>query len=284
MTPLRRDFLTRLRVRHCSPRTIERYEKIVEELAYFHRRTPLGMNAQHIRSFLMDRVKVHKFAPASTNQYISALRQFYRMMEPDNRVMEGFNKLRVHRKLPQILDRSELRAIFSHTHNIKHRAALVLMYSSGVRLGECVRLRPCHIERGRMMLRVECGKGGKDRYTILSYRALALLEDYFRTCRPSQWLFEGRGRRGMHLHTSTIVKALQAAASQARITKRVYPHILRHCFATHLLEQGTPLSFIQRCLGHKQAKTTSTYAHVTEAMRAKVRSPLDVLYEEGTHV
>lgn len=274
MTELRRSFLNLLRVRHFSARTIESYESIVEQLSFFHGRTPAGMTAEDIQAFLFYCVNVRKFSPASTNLYISALRTFYALMDAENHAMDRFRKLRSEHKIPHLLERSELEAIFKAIPHIKYRAAIMLIYSSGLRIGECCVLKVRDVESGdRMMLRVEGGKGKKDRYTVLSMRALELLREYYKAYRPANYLFEGRG--GQPVSEATITRALKMAAKKAGIKKPVYPHLLRHCFATHLLEQGMPLAEIQRLMGHSYISTTAGYAQVTEKMRKSFHSPAD---------
>jgi integrase/recombinase XerD len=274
MTALRRSFLNLLSVRHFSPRTIETYESVVEQLALFHGRTPIGMTAEDVQAFLYYCVNVRKYSPASTNLYISALRTFFDLMEPGNHAMDRFRKLRPEQKIPHLLERSELEAIFRAVPNIKYRAAIMLIYSSGLRIGECCALKVGNVESGdRMMLRIEGGKGKKDRYTVLSKRALDLLREYYRICRPSNYLFEGRG--GQPVSESAITRALKMAAKKAGVKKPVYPHLLRHCFATYLLEQRMPLVEIQRLMGHSYISTTAGYAQVTDKLRKSFHSPAD---------
>ena len=284
MTELRQGFLDLLRIRHHSPNTIARYEKIVEELALFHMRSPVEMVAEDIQVFLYHCVNILKYSPATTNQYIAGLRTFYSLMAPEKlKIMDNFRKLRVGKKIPHVLEREEVSALIQAIPNIKHRAAIALMYSSGVRVSECVALKIRDVESTRRMLRVEQGKGGRDRYTILSRHTIELLREYYRACHPYHWLFESRRGTNNHISTATLTQVLKRAARHAGITKRVYPHILRHCFATHLLENGVQLNVIQSYLGHRHLKTTCTYAHVTQRMLENVVSPEDMLAEAVPH-
>jgi site-specific recombinase XerD len=272
MTELRRSFINLLSVRHFSIRTIKAYESIVQQLACFHGRTPAGMSAEDIQAFLFYCVNVRKYSPASTNLYISALRTFYDLMD-------RFKKLRPEHKIPHLLERSDLEAIFKAIPNIKYRAAIILLYASGLRIGECCALKVNNIESGnRMMVRIEGGKGKKDRYTVLSFKALEVLREYYKAYRPKEYLFPGTD--GQPVSKSTITRALKMAAMSAGIKKPVYPHLLRHCFATHLLEKGVPLSEIQRLMGHTYISTTAGYAQVTDKMRSSIRSPADDLNDD----
>jgi site-specific recombinase XerD len=177
-----------------------------------------------------------------------------------------------------VLDIHEVQRLIEGIRNLRHKAVVTLLYSSGLRLSECIALKPHHIESGRMKVRVEQGKGKKDRYTILSHQALALLREYYKVYRPKKWLFEGWYG---HMTRRTLGKIVSDAARNASINKRVSPHTLRHCFATHLLEQGVALQVIQQLLGHSSIKTTTIYTHVSSVLLDKVVSPFDVEYPKS---
>jgi len=151
------------------------------------------------------------------------------------------------KRIPMVLSREEVKRLIAAAINLKHKAALMLLYSSGLRLRECLELRPVHIESARMKVRVEQGKGKKDRYTVLSQRTLEMLRDYFRAYQPKKWLFEGRN--GEQYSARSLGKIVTNAALKAKLAKRVSPHTLRHSFATHLMESGVALPVIQQLLG-----------------------------------
>jgi integrase/recombinase XerD len=272
MTSLRADFIGRLQLKGLSTRSIPTYVAAVAALAAFHKRSPLTLSTDEIRAFLLHEVNEKKLAPSTINLHAAALKTFYNLMAPGSTVMNGITRIKCPHDLPVVLDTHEVRRLLEAISNIKHKAAVTLLYSSGLRLNECVTLKPYHIESGRMKIRVEQGKGKKDRYTVLSHQALALLKEYYRVCRPKNWLFEGWYG---HMHKRTIGKVVTDAARKANINKRVSPHTLRHCFATHLLEQGVSLQVIQQLLGHTSIKTTTIYTHVSSVMLDKVVSPLD---------
>jgi site-specific recombinase XerD len=198
-------------------------------------------------------------------------------MAPEGKVMARFGRMKEPKTLPVVLSRAEVERLLGAIGNLKHRAAVMVLYCGGLRLEECVKLRPCHIESGGMKIRIEQGKGGKDRYTLLSHRALQTLREYYKTYRPREWLFEGRcgGQEVRPMSGRMLQKVVTSAAARAGIGKRVHAHTLRHCFATHLLEAGVALQVIQRLLGHGSVKTTTIYTHVSQAMLDKVVSPLD---------
>jgi integrase/recombinase XerD len=179
-------------------------------------------------------------------------------------------------QLPAVLSREEVAALLEQVTNTKHRALLMVIYSAGLRVGEAVRLRVEDIDGRRRTIRVRGGKGHKDRYTLLSDRALNVLRQYFKQERPATWLFPG-SRRDRHLTIRSVQKIVEAASKRAGILKHVTVHTLRHSFATHLLEAGTSLRHIQELLGHNSPKTTEIYTHVSTAELQRIRSPLDDL-------
>jgi len=184
------------------------------------------------------------------------------------------------RRLPMLLSRDDVAKILTAKDNIKHRALLTTVYGSGLRVSEAVKLRPEHIESDRIMIRLEQGKGRKDRYTILSKKCLDLLRQYWRVCQPGEWLFFGRDK-SKPMSIGTAQHVYYQAKKKAGITKGRGIHTLRHCFASHLVEAGTELYMIKRWLGHTAIKTTCTYLHLSPDYLAKTISPLDLLYSSG---
>jgi site-specific recombinase XerD len=181
--------------------------------------------------------------------------------------------MKVPKHLPVVLSRPEVEKLIVAVENLKHKVVLMLLYSCGLRLSECIDLRPIHIESSRMKVRVEQGKGSKDRYTILPQRTLLTLREYFLHYRPKVWLIEGKG--GKQYGKRTIGKVVTNAARKAGIKKNVTPHTLRHSFATHLMEAGIALPVIQKLLGHANLRTTMVYLHVSEVAIDKITSPFD---------
>jgi integrase/recombinase XerD len=172
-----------------------------------------------------------------------------------------------------VLSREEVEKLIAAVKNLKHRVVLMLLYSCGLRLSECVDLKPIHIESTRMKVRVEQGKGNKDRYTLLPQRTLTTLREYFREVRPKEWILEGKG--GKQYGKRSIGKIVTNAARKAKLGKTVTPHTLRHSFATHLMEAGIALPIIQKLLGHANLKTTMNYLHVSEVVIDNIKSPFD---------
>jgi integrase/recombinase XerD len=177
------------------------------------------------------------------------------------------------RKLPIVLDFSEVESLFSVTKNLKHKAMLMITYSSGLRVSETARLKMTDIDSKRMTVRVRQGKGG-DRYSILSQTALEQLRQYWKKYRPTEWLFDGQ-KKDDHITAHTIQCIFYAAKKRAGITKPASVHTLRHSFATHLIEAGTSLHHVQLLLGHRSPTTTTVYLHVSRLNLSQVISPLD---------
>ena len=187
--------------------------------------------------------------------------------------MQHCQRIKIPHKLPSVLSREEVERMIDGIRNLKHRAMVALLYSSGMRLNECAKLKPADIDSDRMTIRVEAGKGQKDRYAVLSPRALNILNEYRATHFASDWLFPGRRS---HISGRSIQYVVAYATVNAGIRKRVHPHTLRHSFATHLIEAGVPLQIIQLFLGHENLKTTAEYAHISSTMISGVSSPFDM--------
>ena len=214
-------------------------------------------------------------ATSTLNQAINAVKFYYGSMLKKKFVYE-VKRPRKDRKLPTVLSKEDVTKIINSVDNLKHKALLMLVYSAGLRVGEVVRLNPEDIDSDRMLIHIKGAKGRKDRYTMLSEIALAVIREYRSQYKPEKWLFEG-ARAGRYLSTRTVEKILEHACKKAAIRKDVSVHTLRHSFATHLLEGGTDLRYIQELLGHKDSKTTEIYTHVSTKSIGKIKSPLDTL-------
>ena len=212
------------------------------------------------------------------NQVVSALRFLFETVLGRPRLALQIPRPKKETRIPAVLSTEEVSRMLAKGRNLKHRAILMLLYSSGLRVGELVRLRPQDVDEERGMLTVRNGKGAKDRQTVLGNRARDVIRTYRAAYTPTRWLFPG-GRPDRHLGTRAVQRIVARAAQAAGITKNVTPHTLRHSFATHLLEGGTNLRVIQELLGHKSTRTTQIYTHVARSTLEAVRSPLDNLPE-----
>jgi site-specific recombinase XerD len=212
-------------------------------------------------------------------QALSALKFLHETVLGVEPPVPKLSRIQRSRYLPTVLSREEARRLIRAARNPKHRAILLLLYSAGLRVGEAVRLRIPDIDSERMVIHVRGAKGKKDRIVMLADATLEALRSYWRYHRPEKWLFPGE-RRDRHLNTRAVQRMVTDTARRAGIRKRVTPHTLRHTFATHLLENGTDLRYIQRLLGHKKSTTTEIYTHVADRDLARIRSPADMLLGE----
>jgi len=205
------------------------------------------------------------------NSAINALKFYYGNVLKKKFIYE-VKRPRKDKKLPVILSKEEVAKILSSVDNIKHKTILMLVYSAGLRVGEVVRLKPEDIDSKRMLIHIKGAKGRKDRYTLLSEKALEILRQYWRKYKPEKWLFGG-AKEGRYLSIRSVDKIFRNACEKAGIKKDVSMHTLRHSFATHLLEGGTDLRYIQELLGHAHSKTTEIYTHVSTKSLGKITSP-----------
>ena len=276
MTPLRQRMIHELELHRKSPHTIEAYVTAMAQLARHYGRSPDAISIEEIRDFLHHLITVQKVAFSTCNQKLAGIQFFYHHVLGQ----EQFS-LRVPAKrsgrLPEPLSRSEIAKLFEVTSNLKHRVLLMTVYGGGLRVSEVVCLRPQDIHSERMLIRVNQGKGHKDRYTLLSARLLEELRAYWRQYRPQQgWLFPGGNGKGS-LSADAAKRIFYAAKERAEIQHGHGIHCLRHSFATHLMEAGVPLPTIQRLMGHASLNSTAKYLHVTSQHLDGIHSPLDLL-------
>jgi len=274
MGKLRDQMQADLQLRGLSPKTQKIYLSQVRSFALYFKRSPEQLGEREVKEYLLHIIRDKKASGSTINQCYNALRFLYRTTLKQNWVVEKIPYPKTRKKLPVVLDRAEVDALFSVTKNLKHKAILMITYSSGLRLSETAHLKVSDIDSKRMMIKVSDGKGGKDRYTILSSVALEVLRQYWRKYRPKEWLFPGH-REDKPLSARSIQKIFDRAKNLANITKPATVHTLRHSFATHLLEAGTDLHHIQLLLGHKSPKTTTVYLHVSRKDLTRIVSPLD---------
>ena len=274
MSPLRQRMLEDMQLRNFSAGTQRSYIHYMADFAGYYWTSPDRLSLDDIRNYQLFLVEQRQLSPESINGFVSAAKFLYTVTLEMPWSDRQFTRLKVSEKLPVVLSAAEVMAFFSHVGILKHRAALMLCYGSGLRVSEAVSLKVADIDSSRMLIHVVQGKGGKDRYTILSQRVLLLLREYWKQQRPAHWLFPGT-KRGTHMQPATIQEVCRDAAHLAGIVKRVTPHTLRHSFATHLLENGTDTRAIQVLLGHSRMETTARYTAVTPQTISRIVSPLD---------
>ena len=276
MGRLRDRMIMDMELKNLSPRTIKTYLYWMKQFTIHYGKSPEQLGDEEIRGYLHYLLKKRKASQASMNQAYSALKFFYERTLQRKWNGSKIPRSKIPKKLPVVLSQDEVQRIFSAVKNLKHLAAFMIIYSGGLRVGEAVKLRVSDIDRERMTIRVRQGKGAKDRYTILGERALEVVREYWHACHPQSWLFPGE-KAGNYLSTSSIQRAFRGSLTRAGISKRASVHTLRHSFATHLLERGIDLYFIQRLLGHTSSRTTSVYIHVARKNIAQIKSPIDFL-------
>jgi len=262
ISPLRQRMIEDMAIRKFAPKTQHDYVQRVKDFAVFLGRSPDTAKSEEVRSFRLHLTSSGAGTP-KINATVSALRFFFKVMhEP--------------RKVPVVPSPEEVARFLEAAPSIKYKAALSVAYGAGLRVSEVVTLKVSDIDSERMMLRVEQGKGRKDRHAMLSPVLLELLRDWYRIARPQGWLFPGL-KPASPMSTRQLTRACHTAADMAEITKRITPHTLRHSFATHLLEQNIDIRVIQVLLGHAKLETTALYTRVATNTIREVMSPLDRL-------
>lgn len=278
MSTLRDQMTEDLQLKGATAKTQRIYLREVSNYAKYFGKSPEELGESELREYLLYLMKERNLSDGTYRFYVAALKFLYRTTLKREWV-EKIKFPKRKKKLPIVLDLSEVIALLSVTENFKHKALLTITYSSGLRISEVAALKITDIDSKRMMVYIRQGKGGKDRYSILSQTTLECLRQYWREYRPTEWLFEGQ-KPGTHITISSITQIFQKARKKAGITKPACVHTLRHSFATHLIEAGTSLHHVQLLLGHRSPTTTTVYLHVSQLNLAQVTSPLDNIPEQ----
>jgi integrase/recombinase XerD len=276
VTTLRQWMLEDLQIRHYSPATIRLYLYAVREFAKHFGKPPDQLGAEHIRRFQLFLTKEKKVSTSTHVLMVCALGFFYTHTLHRKVAIERIPFPRRERKLPLILSRNEIKAMLEAAHDLRHRAMLAILYGSGLRVSEVARLKVADIDSAGNVLWVRSGKGRKDRQALLPPKLRELLRCYWRTRRPTDWLFPGADPT-QPISVKTVFRACRQAAHSAGIAKSVHPHLLRHAFATHLLEAGVNLRTIQFLLGHARLETTARYLQVADVNVRVTTGPLESL-------
>ena len=274
-SPLRRRMIEDMTVRNLSPATQRSYVQAVSKFSRFFGRTPETLTLEDVRTYQVH-LASKGVAWASLNQTVAALRFFYGVTLGMAEIPERIAYAREPRRLPVVLSADEVVRFLEAVPSLKARAALTTAYAAGLRVSEVTSLRIADIDSGRMMIRIEHGKGGKDRTVMLSAQLLRILRVYWRLAKPQGWLFPGRDV-SRPIDVQVLYSACRSARAAAGIDKRVTVHTLRHSFATHLLENGTDIRIIQVLLGHNNLSSTARYTKVSNGLIRRTTSPLDRL-------
>jgi len=285
MTPLRQRMIEDRQLRNLGTETQRAYVFYVTGLARFYQASPDQLSLEDIREYQLHLINERQLSPESVNTFVSAARFLYTVTLETPWPEGALPRCRVPYKLPVVLSSNEVYEFFRHVCTIRYRAALMTAYGAGLRVSEVVSLQLGDIDSQRMLIRVRQGKGKKDRYAMLSPRLLEVLRCWWRSQHPAgqrlqtspqDWLFPG-WRKGRHMRADSLQTVCREAAQAAGLSKRVTVHTLRHCFASHLLENGTDIRIIQVLLGHSRIDTTARYAAVSPTAIAAAQSPLDRL-------
>jgi integrase/recombinase XerD len=277
MTSLRQRMIEDMQIRNLAVETQNTYVLQVSMFARHFGKSPEILGPEEIRAYQVYMTNEKKLATSSILIAICALRFLYKVTLKKNWAFEGIIPApKKPQKLPIVLSSEEVMQFLGAVASTKHRVILTTCYAAGLRISEAIRLRPPAIDSKRMVLRVEQGKGMKDRYVMLSPKLLATLRDWWRLEKPQPWLFPG-DRLGQHITKEAVEQVCQKARSLCHISKPITPHSLRHAFAVHLLEQGTDVRTIQLLLGHRSLATTARYLRIATIKVCSTTSPLDLL-------
>jgi site-specific recombinase XerD len=263
-----------MRVRNLSPNTQRLYIDGVARFARYFGKSPELLGPEDVRTYQVYLIHQKRASSSALQQTVCALRFLYRNTLGKEWALPYIPAPKREKKLPVVLSQEEVSRFFEHLPNLKHRALIMTAYATGMRVSEVVSLRVADIDSDRMMIRIELGKGRKDRYVMLSPNLLELLRAYWKVARPADWLFPGQ-RAGTHLTAKRVHQVCVKASAAAGLTKRATVRALRHSFATHLLEAGANIRVIQVLLGHRSLRTTARYTHVSRETICSTSSPLD---------
>jgi integrase/recombinase XerD len=277
MTILRQRMAEDMQVRNLSPNTQLTYLQQVSLFARYFGKSPTVLGWEEIRTYQVYLTNEKKLSPSSIHTIVAALRFLYKVTLKKDWTLEDVLPLpKKQQKLPIVLSPEEVQQFLDCVQNIKHRAILITCYAAGLRISEAVHLKPTAVDSQRMVIRVEQGKGQKDRYVMLSPKLLDTLRSYWQALRPKEWLFPG-DHPGQPITRDAVGQACQKARRLSGLSKPVTPHCLRHAFAVHLLEAGTDVRTIQLLLGHRSLSTTARYLRIATSKVCATSSPLDLL-------
>ena len=261
-----------------SKNTIKTYCNYFKDFCtYFNEEKLEDVTKDKINSYILEMINFKNISISQQNQRINAIKFYYEKVLGREKQYYELHRPHKEHKLPKVLSKNEVKNILNSCNNIKHKCILMLIYSAGLRRSELLNLKVSDIDSERMVINIKGAKGMKDRISLLSDNLLNILRKYYKEYKPKAYLFEGQG--GGKYSATSVANILKKAAMKAGIRKNVTPHMLRHNFATHLLEQGTDLRYIHELLGHNSSKTTEIYTHVSKRAIDKIKNPVDDFFE-----
>jgi site-specific recombinase XerD len=264
-----------LRSKRYSESTITTYSEALKSFLVFYRdKAVAAINNEDVIVYNNEHILKNKLSASYQNQVINAIKLFFQTIRDTKMLVDKIHRPKNARTLPNVLSKEETFRLIDLTTNLKHKTLLALIYSSGLRISEAINMKLTDIDSQRMLIHVKNAKGKKDRYTLLSIKVLGLLKEYYSIYKPKTYLFEGQN--GEQYSSRSAQAVLQQAAKKAGIARQISLHTLRHSFATHLLESGTDLRYIQDLLGHSSPKTTMIYTHVSSTSLKNIINPFDM--------
>ena len=270
-------FMSWLKSKRYSPNTIKIYVDAIKSFLKFYAKNPISeITNQDVITFNNEYILAKNYSASFQNQVVNALKLFFRTIQNKTIDVDLIHRPKRPKLLPNVLSKEEVKTILNTPTNIKHKTMLSLIYACGLRRSELLNLKPAHIHSKRHVLIIKQSKGKKDRITPISDKLIDLLRDYYKTYKPKVWLFEGQNK-GERYSEKSLQSVLKQVLKKCKITKPVTLHWLRHSYATHLLESGTDLRYIQELLGHNSSKTTEIYTHVSTKSLQNIKSPFDDL-------
>jgi site-specific recombinase XerD len=269
------DITDQLKMKRYSENTIKVYkEQIIKFFNYYPDTEPANLTDENVKEYILFLIRKKKISFSYQKQVISAIKFYFeKILRRETKKYYFDMPRKQEEKLPVVLSKNEVKKIIDCTYNLKHKTILSTIYSAGLRLSEVVNLKIADIDSDRKLIYVRGGKGKKDRTTLLADELLRLLRKYFQQYKPVYWLFEGKSRK--RYAKRSVQNIFKSSLQKANINKNASVHTLRHSFATHLLEGGEDLRYIQKILGHKNIKTTEIYTHITSVGMKNIKSPLD---------
>jgi len=274
-------FVNLLQQKRYSENTIGIYKSYFADfMRYFKEKKLEDISKEDINSYILHLIKNKNISSSQQNQRINAIKFYYEKVLGRKKEYYDIERPKSVSILPNVLSISEIKRMIDITKNIKHKCIISLLYSAGLRRSELINLEINDIISGQMQIKIGNSKGNKDRYVGLSTHLLQLLREYYREFNPKKWLIEGQ--KGGKYSAESVLRVVKNSAKRAGISRKVTPHMLRHSFATHHLENGTDLRYIQEFLGHSSSKTTEVYTHVANTDISKFKNPLDSMYEDSS--
>ena len=269
------SFLLKLELKKYALNTVKSYVNGFELFMNYYYGSQLNeLNENDIRNYLQYLIQSVK-SDSTINLAINSIKFYYEIVLGMPNRFYSIERPRPKEKLPEVISKVEVKMMIDITKNLKHKTIISLLYSTGMRRGELLNLKINEIDSKRMLIKIKDAKGGKERITLLSEKMLSLLREYYKQYTPKVYLFEGQ--KGGQYSAESIVNIVKKAASKSGIKSRVTPHMLRHSFATHLIEDGTSIRFIQQLLGHSSIKTTEIYTNVSTTYFNEIKNPFDTL-------